>query len=207
MSEPLDPRIDSERREGLTGTAPQSVYDPLPQAEQITVAPDGRPAAEQPAWRRDFPIDWPEDLYVARRDLTKFMVLTSCAFACGQYWIAARSLGRGQEAPLPRRIAALSEVAVGSTVTFDYPTAHDPCVLIRPAPDRLLAYSQACTHLACPVVPRPAEGVIHCPCHEGWFDLETGRPIAGPPRRPLPRINVEVRGDEVWATGVELRAV
>lgn len=53
--------------------------------------PDGRSADEQPAWRDDFPIDWPEDHYVARRDYTKFMVLTSLAFAVGQLWIRSRA--------------------------------------------------------------------------------------------------------------------
>jgi hypothetical protein len=62
---------------GLTGTAPASVYRPLRDAEQVTIAPDGRPMEEQPAWRRDFPIDWPQDHYVERRDFMKFMVLTS----------------------------------------------------------------------------------------------------------------------------------
>ena len=39
---------------------------------------------EPPKWRRDFPIDSPQDQYVARRDFMKFMVLTSLAFAVGQ---------------------------------------------------------------------------------------------------------------------------
>ena len=29
-------------------------------------------------------------------------------------------------------------------------------------------------------------GEMICPCHHGKFDVETGEPIAGPPRRPLP---------------------
>ena len=61
-------------------------------AEQHTVPPDGRPAAEQPAWRHDFPIDWPEDHYVARRDFTKFLGLSSLAFVVGQVWIGLKSL-------------------------------------------------------------------------------------------------------------------
>jgi Rieske Fe-S protein len=55
------------------------------------------------------------------------------------------------------------------------------------------------------VVPQPDKGRFHCPCHEGSFNLATGAPIAGPPRRPLPRISVEVRSGAVYATGVELR--
>jgi Rieske Fe-S protein len=80
-------------------------------------------------------------------------------------------------------------------------------VLVRTRADALVAYSQKCTHLSCAVVPRVDEGVIRCPCHEGLFDLQTGRPIAGPPRRPLPLIRVEVRGSRIFATGVEERTV
>ena len=60
--------------------------------------------SEQPRWRQDFPIDWPEDDYVARREFTKFLVLTSRAFVVGQFWIGVQSLlrrGRGRP-PEPR---------------------------------------------------------------------------------------------------------
>ena len=80
-------------------------------------------------------------------------------------------------------------------------------ILIRPAADRLLAYSQKCTHLSCAVIPQVDKGVIRCPCHEGLFDLGSGRPIAGPPPRPLPRVLVEVRRGDVYATGIEERTV
>ena len=59
----------------------------IPDADQRSPAPDGRPAEDQPAWRDDFPIDWPQDQYVARREFTKFMVLTSLAFVAGQICI------------------------------------------------------------------------------------------------------------------------
>ena len=81
---PLDIRIDTPGREGLAGTTPANVYGPWRDAEQVTVAPDGRPMEQQPAWRTDFPIDWPQDHYVERRDFMKFMVLTSLAFTVGQ---------------------------------------------------------------------------------------------------------------------------
>jgi hypothetical protein len=84
---PRDPRglidvaISSPQREGLTGTAPASLYAPTLEREQITIAPDFAPAEGQPAWRQDFPIDVAQDLYVERRDFMKFMVLTSAAGA------------------------------------------------------------------------------------------------------------------------------
>ena len=199
----IDPAINDAAREGLTGTAPASVYLPLRDAEQITRPPDGRPIELQPAWRTDFPIDWPQDTYVERRDFMKFMVLTSLAFTVGQFWIAGQNWWRRRRgAPPIARIAALSEVPIGSVRTFTYPTEHDPCVLIRPAADALLAYNQKCTHLSCAVIPKVDEGVIRCPCHEGLFDMATGRPMAGPPQRPLERIVVEIRGGDIYATGV-----
>jgi Rieske Fe-S protein len=174
-----------------------------PTREQITKAPDGRPMDQQPAWRGDFPIDWPQDAYVERRDFVKFMVLTSLAFAVGQFWIAGENwLRRRRALPEIVRVASLDQLPVGTSTVFAYPTEHDPCVLVRPDANVLLAYSQKCTHLSCAVIPSPSDGVIRCPCHDGVFDLATGRPIAGPPKRPLARIALEVRGGEIYATGV-----
>jgi Rieske Fe-S protein len=203
----LDIRITSPGREGLTGTAPAGLYTRTPAREEITIPPDFRPLDEQPAWRRDFPIDWPQDLYVERRDFMKFLVLTSGAFAVGQFWIAIENTWRRWRGTPPvRRIAGLQDLAVGGALVFRYPDDHHPCVLVRVTDTSFVAYSQKCTHLSCAVIPRPSEGVLHCPCHNGYFDLATGRPTAGPPRRPLPRILLETRGRDVYATGVEWRS-
>jgi len=138
----------------------------------------------------------------------KFLTLVSAAFTAGQFWIAGQNwLRRRTGAPEVRRIASLDDVAVGQAITFAYPSEQDPCVLVRTGDRALVAYSQKCTHLSCAVIPIPAENVIRCPCHEGLFDLPTGRPIAGPPSRPLPRIVLDIRGRDIFATGVETRTV
>lgn len=204
----LDARVDTADREGLTGTAPMSVYRPVVDTEEITRAPDGRPLDRQPKWRRDFPIDTPQDLYVARRDFMKFMVLTSFAFTVGQFWIGAQNwFRRRRGVPELKRIGMLSEVPVGGSLTFLYPEPTDRCILIRPEPDVLVAFSQQCTHLSCAVVPQPEHNRLYCPCHEGAFDVRTGAPIAGPPNRPLTRVLVEVRGQDIYASGIQLRTV
>jgi Rieske Fe-S protein len=206
--EPLDVRIDFEEREGLTGTTPASIYGPLHDAEQATLAPDGRPAEFQPAWRTDFPIDWPEDQYVERREFMKFMVLTSLAFTVGQFWIAAERWWRRRDTESEKvRLAAIGDIPVGAARTFAYPTEEDPCLLVRTSERSVVAYSQKCTHLSCAVIPDVAAGVIRCPCHEGIFDLATGRPMAGPPRRPLALVTLEIRDSEIFATGIETRNV
>jgi nitrite reductase/ring-hydroxylating ferredoxin subunit len=167
-------------------------------------APDRAPADRQPRWRRDFPIDWAEDDYVSRRDLIKYVVLTSSAFVVGQAWIAYKSLfGRRNAPPVATAIASLGELPVGGAKTFFYPAGSTPRLLVRTGPRTFVAYDQQCTHLQCPVVPALERGKLHCPCHNGWFDLQTGAPLAGPPRRRLPRVTVEVRGETVYATAVE----
>jgi len=203
---PIDPTISTPGREGLTGTAPANLYARTIDREQITIAPDGAPPDMQPAWRQDFPIDWPQDLYVERRDFMKFMVLTSAAFTMGQLWIGVQNWYRKRTAQPPvQRIASVDEVAVGGSIGFTYPNEFEPCLLVRLTTSEFVAFGQKCTHLSCAVIPRPTEGSFHCPCHEGRFDLRTGVPTAGPPRRPLTRIVLELGRQDIFAVGVEER--
>ncbi len=182
--------------------------------DRHTVPPDGRPLEEQPRWRQDFPIDWPQDEYVSRRDLVKFIFLTSVALVVGQFWIYGKSLFRRAEGAFPEvKIAGVDELPVGGSKTFQYPEGSAPRLLVRTGAAAFVAYDQQCTHLLCPIVTarKPEVSVaggegsleLHCPCHNGWFDLETGRPMAGPPRRPLARVLLDVRGGDVYAVGIE----
>ena len=169
-------------------------------------APDRRPFSEQPQWRKDFPIEVAEDEYVSRRDFAKFLVLTSAAMATGQIALVAQSVMNDSQVPAePVAIARDRDIANNSVVAFHYPTHADPCLLCRLDDGRLLAYGQLCPHLLCPVIPDMEQGKFLCPCHQGSFDMESGRPLAGPPRRPLPHVKLEVRDDGmIYAVGLEL---
>lgn len=171
-----------------------------------SLMPDGKPREAQPKWRQDFPVDTAQDEYVARRDMVKFLVLISGAFVVGQFWIAVQNLVRkGRGLPPMQRVATLTDIPVGGTLSFHYPDAHETCVLVRPDETTVLAFAQECTHLSCAVLPDVRRKSFLCPCHEGSFDMSTGRPTAGPPRRPLAQITLEVRMGVVYATGKELR--
>ena len=171
--------------------------------ERDPAAPDGKPQSEQPRWRHDFPIDLPEDNYIARRDFTRFLVLTSLAFTAGQFWIGFQNILRKRRGQPPvRLIAEAAEIPIGGAITFAYPAEHDQCVLVRLDEKTFAAFSQECTHLSCSVVPDPEKNCFRCPCHEGSFDISTGRPTAGPPRRALPRVTLEFRQGRIYASGV-----
>jgi Rieske Fe-S protein len=45
---------------------------------------------------------------------------------------------------------------------------------------------------------------LECPCHEGYFSVSDGRVLQGPPLRPLPRVVLERRGEELVAVRLDL---
>lgn len=84
-------------------------------------------------------------------------------------------------------------------------------------PLHLAAFSRVCTHQGCTVelntdlaaidfgfnydADHPA---LTCPCHLSVFDPTlAGRAVSGPAVRPLPRLELQPRGEEVWAVGLE----
>jgi Rieske Fe-S protein len=108
---------------------------------------------------------------------------------------------KAPENTAPLKIGNVADLPVGASRVFEYPSAGEPCLLVRLAADRYVAFSQKCTHLGCPVLYRKETGKLHCPCHEGYFSAEDGRVLAGPPPRPLPRVEIRAKGDELWAMG------
>lgn len=166
------------------------------------VPPNPDTPGEQPAWREQFPIDVPDDEYRSRRDFTKLVGLTSLAFVAGQGYIVLESVRQDVRGPLPETdIAGVDELAIGEAKVFHYPDPGDACVLVRVSEGEHLAYGQKCTHLSCPVIPEPEDGKFICPCHNGSFDLYTGEPLAGPPRRALPVVSLDVRDGRIFAVG------
>jgi menaquinol-cytochrome c reductase iron-sulfur subunit len=59
-----------------------------------------------------------------------------------------------------------------------------------------IAITTRCAHVGCPVRWIPAAERFVCPCHGGVYDA-LGRPVSGPPVRPLDRFPTRVRGNMV----------
>jgi Rieske Fe-S protein len=77
--------------------------------------------------------------------------------------------------------------------------------LIRPDENTYIAFSQKCTHLSCAVYYAREKNRLECPCHEGYFSITNGDVLQGPPPRPLPRVTLERRGEQLLAVGMETR--
>jgi cytochrome b6-f complex iron-sulfur subunit len=71
-----------------------------------------------------------------------------------------------------------------------------PGLLVRTADGELKAFSAVCTHLDCTVQFKSDTSQIWCACHNGMYDLQ-GNVVSGPPPRPLERLVVNQRGDEI----------
>ncbi|MDQ0200567.1 Rieske 2Fe-2S domain-containing protein [Neobacillus ginsengisoli] len=142
-----------------------------------------------------------------RRGFMKTLVGAAGVFAISSLpWgaLAAKELaGLGNKEYPKKKITDVKSVAVGDAVDFAFPGEHDSAILIRLSENKYVAYQNACTHLRCPVFWKKDEGEMICPCHHGKFDVKTGEPIAGPPRRPLPEIHVKVENGAVYAVGVK----
>jgi Rieske Fe-S protein len=159
-----------------------------------------------PLWRDEFSVLAEDERLVTRRQFAKFLTLTSIAMAAGNAWILAKSwMHRAPEYP-STAIARIGEVPVSGVKLFNYPTAKDPCILVRTDQDTYVAYSQVCTHLSCAVFFSAATKRLECPCHKGSFSVADGTVIAGPPPRPLPRVVLERRRDDLVATGMVVRS-
>ncbi|GAB2707499.1 Rieske (2Fe-2S) protein [Kitasatospora kifunensis] len=168
---------------------------PPPEEQPHRLDPDG--AAAPPAFGQG-------DSRSTRRDCLRLLATVSGGLAVGSCVVAAGVLPRhGDGSADPLQVA--TQLGPGETVTFNYPTAHDPAIGIRLANGAVVGYSSICTHLACAVLWRPdhgAAGELYCPCHEGTFDVRTGDVTGGPPPRGLPKVVlVEDQAGGIWAIG------
>jgi arsenite oxidase small subunit len=152
-------------------------------------------------------IDRNNERKLDRRGFMKTLVGAAGLFAVSSLpWgaVAAKELaGLGKKEYPRQKVGTLSSLAVGDSIDFSFPAEHDSAILIRLNEKKLVAYQNACTHLRCPVFwEKDSENMI-CPCHNGVFDPYNGAPTAGPPRRPLPEIELQVEDDIIYAVGVK----
>jgi Rieske Fe-S protein len=162
-----------------------------------------RPSSSEPLWKEEFSVRTADERYVTRRQLTKFLVLTSFGMFVGNLWILVRSLFSKGPAYPRQTVARFGEIAVGGVKLFTYPTKDDHCILVRTSESEHVGYSQKCTHLSCAVYYSKENNRLECPCHKGFFSIADGSVVQGPPSRPLPRIVLESRDGELIAVDMK----
>ena len=105
------------------------------------------------------------------------------------------------------RIASVDDVPVGGARQIRLPGRTRRLPALRPEPDLFVAYSQKCTHLSCAVRAAAGTGASYCPCHEGVVRCRH-RPSARGPAAAAPHPHRPPgAGDDVFASGIELRTV
>jgi Rieske Fe-S protein len=151
-----------------------------------------------------------------RRDLLKGMTLFGAAMLLiivervGQYFLAPKESG---PVTYPRlRIANTNDIPTNESMLFEYPQKDRVALLIHLPDGGWAAYDSLCTHLGCQVHYNKVATAgwenntqqTFCPCHGGVYDPATGKVLAGPPPRPLPRIQLEITEDgEIFANGYQ----
>lgn len=94
-------------------------------------------------------------------------------------------------------VGNIDEIPVGTGVKV---MVNDELTILvtHPAEAKFKAFSATCTHSGC-LVSGVKEGQIACACHGARFNMETGEPEQGPAKSALKKIDLEVRGKELWA--------
>src|SRR5436305_12185516 len=90
------------------------------------------PASPPQLWREELPIHATDERYVDRRQLAKFLVLTSLGMLVGNLWILAKGWWAGRPAYHSRPVARAADLPVGATVRTRIPAPETPCILRRP---------------------------------------------------------------------------
>lgn len=151
---------------------------------------------DQPDWKAQFPVRQSDEHDISRRQFAKAACCSALAVGAG--WAMRDKILPLPPATEPKLVARAEEIPLGGSRLFRYPTKDHPAILVRLGENEFAAYSQACTHLMCPVHYQHEKKQFYCPCHEGFFSAQDGRVLAGPPPRPLPRYPVEIRDGDIW---------
>jgi arsenite oxidase small subunit len=148
-------------------------------------------------------LDSLEDSVASRRGFLTFLVACSVALFLASVPFARRFLGHREESFPKVALGRVADVPPGQARVFAYPGKENPALLVHLMNGEWRAYEGTCTHLSCVVYWDVASEKLICPCHNAAFAAETGTVLMGPPRQPLPRIELSVEGDTIYAVGIK----
>jgi Rieske Fe-S protein len=92
----------------------------------------------------------------------------------------------------PGALTTTDKVPVNSGVIFP----DQQVVVTQPSAGQFRCFSAVCTHQGC-IVSSVQLGGIRCECHGSAFSIEDGSVINPPATRPLPAVQIAVKGDKI----------
>jgi arsenite oxidase small subunit len=148
-------------------------------------------------------LDSLEDSVASRRGFLTFLMACSAALFLATVPFILRFIGRREEHFPKVALGRATDIPRGESRPVVYPGKDNPALLVHLPNGEWRAYEGTCTHLSCVVYWDEASERLICPCHNAAFAIETGGVLMGPPRRPLPRIELSVESDTVYAVGIK----
>jgi arsenite oxidase small subunit len=189
--------MNNESLDGRVSATPDPALEPSPDRPQTRVA--SRPE-------------------LSRRDLLKLggsAAASAAALAGLANPTPAQAQARGASSYPVNAVGRAAELKTGVPVSFNYPDAASPCVLLKtgsavaggvgPQQD-IVAYSILCTHRGCPVAYDATARTFKCPCHFSIFDPEkSGQQVCGQATVNLPQIvlDYDTSADRISAVAVD----
>ncbi|MFO1441832.1 arsenate reductase (azurin) small subunit [Bacillus sp. Bva_UNVM-123] len=111
------------------------------------------------------------------------------------------------------KIANLKDIKLNEPIEFDYPLKTQANYLIDlgeevpggVGPNKsIVAFNRACQHMGCPSTYDGTRKTFFCPCHQTVYDPSFhGSVVIGQGKASLPRIQLQIENDEIFAVGVD----
>lgn len=101
------------------------------------------------------------------------------------------------------RVGSLAQLKKAGEFDFSYPDGNALCKAVY-VNNEVKAYSIICTHKGCPTVYNKEKAMFECPCHFTKYDAKKdGQMVIGHATGALPRVLLEISGDDIFAIGVD----
>ena len=136
---------------------------------------------------------------VSRRDFLKVLKGTGAVLGIGAIGVPVVSYfypPKLEEMPSePVLVCPEEELPLGESKTVKF--GRYPAIIVH-LETGLKAFSAVCTHFACIVKWNPEDKRLDCPCHDGYFNVEDGSVVAGPPPTPLTMLETEIVDGQIY---------
>jgi nitrite reductase/ring-hydroxylating ferredoxin subunit len=91
-------------------------------------------------------------------------------------------------------LASTEDIPVNSGMLFEV----DEYIVTQPKAGKFIGFDSLCTHEGCPIDAFDTPGEMDCTCHDSKFKLDSGKPFAGPAKKPVPKKPIIVENGQIY---------